>query len=348
MVSWKSYSYVPAVRTRDAELKGIRELGRSARDHLLPLVELTRSRRSKSNPLGAIEISVEKVLEILGPRHFIADLTSMDGQTNPQIETLLDEDNGFKCWTDFVSKHLGSRAIPVAHLTEPFDRKNFRQQVDALLLTQEAFAIRLPTSYRQYPEVFEEISREDSLFGRCVVLADAGFIPSRTLDGAKAAVMRIFQSVSQYSPAMFVPIGSSFPSSVVAAGYGEDAEGEFPLTEIALSEYVKQFAITKNVVHGDYACVHPIDYVGTVTAWVPRVDVPLNESLFYHRYRRPVGGYIAAAQAAIGDPRYVPLECWGHENIVKAAAGSPIGKSPAHWISVRVNYHITRQAAHLL
>ena len=99
--------------------------------------------------------------------------------------------------------------------------------------------------------------------------------------------------------------------------------------------------------HGDYGLIYPEDVYSMVTRWVPRVDIPLDTELFYYRFRRDVGGYVEAARRAILDPDYKPLVCWGHSNVLEASQGSPIGRSPAHWIAVRVNYHLARQLARL-
>ncbi|ENZ95882.1 hypothetical protein O1K_07645 [Xanthomonas fragariae LMG 25863] len=133
---------------------------------------------------------------------------------------------------------------------------------------------------------------------------------------------------------------SSFPNSVVSAG-GEDDQGAFNLSEVYLwKELVLKFP---DLTYGDYAGIHPIDFTGTVTNWVPRVDVMLDESFYYHRYRRSEGGYEKAAYEALNDHRYVPLDCWAQENIRLAAGGSPNGRSPSFWIANRVNFHLSRQ-----
>lgn len=343
MIPWDAYSYVPVIRTRDAELKGFREIDPKRLDRLIPVIELTRSRRSKSNPTAAVSFSVEKVREILADRYFIADLTSLDSQTTPEIEEMLDESGGFANWVAYVQKVLGSHAIPVAHLTDPFDSEIFDTQLKALGSTQEAVAIRIPTSFLEIEELMETAQRAMGDLGRVAVLVDAGFVPPSTTAGARGAVLNICKEVASYNPAVIVPTSSSFPSSVVAPGYGEDRVGEFPLCEVDISAAVERALPFMRVLHGDYSCIHPLDFEGTVTAWVPRVDVPLESSLFYYRYRRPVGGYVAAAQAALRDHRYVSLDCWGDENIKMAAAGEPLGKSPAHWIGARLNFHISRQ-----
>ncbi|MFD2736569.1 hypothetical protein ACFSYI_16185 [Xanthomonas dyei] len=59
-------NYSPVIRTRAAELRGLKELADAARRKLFPIVELTRSRRTSKNPAGSISKSVEAICEILG------------------------------------------------------------------------------------------------------------------------------------------------------------------------------------------------------------------------------------------------------------------------------------------
>lgn len=346
MTPWNEFSYVPVIRTRDAELNGLREVEKSRLKSALPLIEFTRSRRSKSNPSASVSVSVSKTLEILEERPFIADVTSLDSQLNSDVSRLLDETNGFENWVEFVRENFGKQVIPVVHLTEPFDADLFRVQINQLRETQDSVALRIPTSYAYVDEVLKIASDELKANEFCVLL-DAGYVKPDSARGAWSAILRMAKQVEKISTAALIPLASSFPSSVVADGYGEDAEGHFPLVEVEISDRLKNDFPLEAVKHGDYACIHPLDFEGTVTAWVPRVDIPLNNSLFYHRYRRPVGGYVTAAQAAIKDKRYVALNCWAHDNVVEAASGRPRGKSPAHWISVRLNYHLCRQIQRL-
>lgn len=345
MSDWAGALYTPIVRSRGAELKGLKELASDVLDCLLPVVEFTRSRRSQRNPGGALEVSVENVHEILGQRTYVADLTSLDSQTNGQVGDLLDPDHGFGNWVAFASRNFGPHVIPVAHLTDPFDVDNFKEQVDALLKVSGAIALRIPTSYAEVEAVLEIASR--MLPGGFPVFIDAGFVRKESAKGAALATLIAARLAAQSGARLIAPASSSFPSRVGIPGYGGDDVGDFPLWEVDISEHVKASLADVRVKHGDYAAIHPLDFEGTVTAWVPRVDIPLDKSIFYHRYRRHDGGYVIAAQRALSDPRYVPLDCWAHKNIVEAADGRPLGRSPSHWIAVRLNYHVTRQVRRL-
>lgn len=327
-------------------MKGLANVSANRLDSILPVIELTKSRRSKINPIGAISKNVEKTAEVLGDRAYIADLTSMSGQASSEISQLLDPGDSFKNWTDFVASKLPRSCIPVVHLTEPFDAAAFIAQVGRLRSTNFGIALRIPVDYPHYAAV-ANLMPLVSQSGAVIVLADAEYVrPSEEEKTAIAchAILSAFSGKAHLG----APICSSFPSSVTLPEYGGDGYGKFELVEVGVSDRIRQGGIEDlKVVHGDYALIHPLEFDGTVTNWVPRVDVPLDRSVFYHRVRRHAGGYVQAAANALADSDYLPLDCWGHQNVAEAAGGAPLGRSPAHWIAVRVNFHISRQVDRL-
>src|SRR5690242_2037532 len=125
MSVFRRWRYIPVVRTREAELKGLRELPSRILDDILPVVEITKSRRSKNNISAAVAKSVSAAVGIFSDRPFIADLTTLASQTNSEVEALLDHADGFAAWTAFVGSSIPKHCTPSAHLTEPFDRDNF-------------------------------------------------------------------------------------------------------------------------------------------------------------------------------------------------------------------------------
>lgn len=84
--------------------------------------------------------------------------------------------------------------------------------------------------------------------------------------------------------------------------------------------------------------------------WIPRIDVPLPNEIFYYKQRRPKGvsayasTYIQVAQSVCFDQRFPSdLDIWGIEQIKTCAAGGTPSASPSFWISVRMNIHIAQQ-----
>jgi hypothetical protein len=336
-------AYLPILRSRAAELRGLRELSSSDLSKLLPVVELTRSRRTPKNTSGDVRKSVELVCEILGHRPFVADLTSLDSLQNSEFDRLLSDDDSFRVWTDFAEANLPDHCIPIVHLLEPFELPSFMGQVERLWRKFQRVAVRIPTSYRDFGPFLEALVTLPG-YQDVVLILDAGFVTKTTVGGAAARLGEMLQEVAGMGIRDLSVASSSFPISVVSAGGGDDT-GELQLWEVELGKWCQsQFS---NVSYGDYAAIHPMDFKGAVTNWVPRVDVMLDDTFYYYRYRRSDGGYIRAAQGARSDSRYVPLDCWAHGNIEKAADGNPPGRSPSFWIANRVNFHLARQISRL-
>lgn len=338
------YLYSPAIRTRRAELLGLSHIKDSYDAGFLPLFELTRSRRTKSNPEGSVEISVREVLEIVGDAAFVVDITGLSSLTNSEVEKLLDPDASFANWVEFVDKNLPRSAVPVIHLTDPYDDAAVSHQLSKFVPRHGAVAIRVPAEFEDIELLARTVEREVGSFEHIVLYVDVGLVTEKGLRGAMARVVDVVLAVSDLNPGLVVPLASSFPSTVTPFG---DEHGSFSLHEVSISDYIKGEFAQLNCIHGDYACIHPRDLEGMAINWVPRVDVPLDDSLFYYRFRRHDGGYVRAAAAALSDGRYSGIECWGDENIRLAAGGDPAGKAPAFWISVRLNLHIERQLIRL-
>tara|TARA_R110002020_G_scaffold154546_2_gene334468 strand:- start:15824 stop:16861 length:1038 start_codon:yes stop_codon:yes gene_type:complete len=337
--------YVAILRTREAELKAFRHLGADTRQSLLPVMEFTRSRRGKKNPTGAVDKCVEEVLSMMGDEPFIADVTTLTAHSSSETQELLDPAGGFANWQRFVPR-LGANCIPVVHLTDPFDARSLKNQAASLARNSGHVAIRIPPGYADAAALEKALIQALGSMSKVVLICDAAFVDRNSFS---QLAMGAFGTLQQFGtrPLHSVVASSCFPPSVVLPNYGGDAYGKFPLLEVLLSEWIKGQAGLEHVLHGDYGLVYPEDANSTATRWVPRVDVPLDTELFYHRYRRPVGGYIKAAQHALHDSDYRLFPCWAHDNIVEAAKGSPMGRSPSHWIAVRVNFHINRQIARL-
>ncbi|CAM5179860.1 hypothetical protein OURE66S_02485 [Oligella ureolytica] len=71
------YKYYPTLRTRHAELSGLKHLAFSAKEKILPILTLGEWPRSKG-----VERSIEKSNEAFDSLPFIADLTTTPAYSN--------------------------------------------------------------------------------------------------------------------------------------------------------------------------------------------------------------------------------------------------------------------------
>ena len=160
----------------------------------------------------------------------------------------------------------------------------------------------------------------------------------------------VINSISQFSVDKIVLAGTSFPKNPTE--FGGDKYGEYELEECNLFENVKE-KIDCDLIYGDYATINPIRSLQAGgRGWIPRIDMPTEDKIFYHRSRKRsletsyAKAYIRVAKLVYEDDKYEDVDnmigdCWGTEQIELSADGYPQGLSPSFWISARMNVHIT-------
>lgn len=309
--------YVCILRTRDAELKGFGELAAAVKDSTLPVIEYTKSRRTPKNADGSVSVCVKKIEGVLEGRPYIADVTTMASLSNAETERLLDQSNGFRAWRTFVITSLSSNAIPIIHLTDPLDPSSVALQCTTFAAHgKDKVAVRIPPGYAELNALKEVLAASLGSLSKVYLICDADFVNEKTMpDIALDASATLLSAGPDFAERIVAC--SSFPSSVVLPGYGKDAYGKFDLREVLLSEQLKKVKGLEEVIHGDYALIHPADFEGVVTNWVPRVDVPLDKEVYYHRYRRDKGGTRRLRNALLPIMIIFPSRA-GHMKILRA------------------------------
>lgn len=351
----KKVSYIPIIKTADAELRAVEYLSETVKSGITPLFELTRSRRTKNLPGGDIYRRLQKLESIYEGGEFILDLNGE--YTNEQIEELQSNKDGYKKWVEFViqCQETFPKLIPAIQVSdEDVDTRaeynaRLRRQAHALEQHFERILYRFPITYNDFGNDLEVICSAldtDKLF--CIV--DADFISPRKFSDNASRAIEIIEALDGYDRIKRVGIAAtSFPKSPTQ--YGLDDWGEFLLEECLFYREVKD--AKHNVIYGDYATINTeVNDQAGGSGWIPRIDVPCKETLFYYRLRRGVrdvsyvSSYIKVAQRIVQDPKYQEVKrliphCWGIKQIDLAAEGAPPGLSPSFWISVRMNIHIT-------
>ena len=341
----KKPSYVPIIKTMDAELRALEKLDDFSKDGLVPLFELTKSRKTSKSPIGTIERRFSRLQEVFEGRPFILDLTSYEDQMNAEIVNLLDDEDGFNNWCTFIEGKTDGNLIPVVHVYDDSEEAEVASQVERLEDACGTVAFRMnPKDVRQLAFVemiLNSLKNKDNL----VVILDSGFVgQGEGLMNALivAAALRRIEAI--YDIPFCVVASSSFPSSVMAKGYHEDkTSGEFALEELLLYQALGDSFDMEKIVYGDHASIHPVRNPVRGGTWIPRVDMPLDDTVIFRRFPREDGGYVRAAAAITMAEEYDPIDCWGDEQISVAAGGAPNGRSPSFWISVRMNIHLTRR-----
>jgi hypothetical protein len=336
------YCYFPLLKTRDAELKAVSKLDDKYFDRILPIYELTKSRKTKIAPDGDIHRRMATLKEIHGDRPFILDVTSNEKYLNYQLEQLLDESHAFYEWQYFINLYSSMNIIPMIHLYDEDDFTEVEQFVKEMSAVKSFLAVRLPYNLDDYKKYLTPII--SNLSGECkiyVVLDGEQIIKGQTgdvIEGFSFACSELDEFSSKIEG--IVTICTSFPLS--PASEGQDDCGDFPIVEEEIFEKLSnEYAIE----YGDYASINIQQIEIKGGTFVPRIDISLDGEFIYKRYRRNAGSYILCAKNMLSDERYKSLDTWADREIQAAAAGEPSGISPSYWIAVRMNYYMSSRVA---
>jgi hypothetical protein len=349
--------YVPIIKVSVAETRGVETLSDEVKDAITPVFELARSRRTKREPEGDIFQSLKKIKEVYGVRQFILDLTSDSNSRNEQIDDLQNSTKGYRNWIKFLLLIKGKfpEIIPVIQISDIgvkskedfYDR--IKKQVELLDENFNSVVYRFPLEYADFSSdlgaICEEISGDKII---CVI--DAGFITQEKSGIYSPKAVEVIGELEDFSLGKVVLVATSFHKNPTE--FGGEEYGEFRLEECLFYEEVNN-AVESELIYGDYATINPIRVLQAGgRGWVPRIDMPTEELVFYHRSRKRgleasyATAYARVAEMICRDERYRAVrrrigDCWGIEQIESSAEGYPQGLSPSFWISVRMNIHIT-------
>jgi hypothetical protein len=346
----RTKNYLVAIKTRDAELRCFKNLDISLKGNLLPLYELTKSRKTTKTPDGDINRRMKQIAEIQSNEPFILDLCTDEKYVNPQIENLLNPRNGFLDWQYFLFENYRAlNIIPMVHIFE--DDEGVVPEVTEFVKKacehKDLIAVRLPFDLDESDYQKHVSSITNSLLNgtKLIIILDAGYIRDLALNDIESlsgSFIEACGSLSRFSASIqdIYMLSTSFPSSPATAGK-EDAEGQFQYFDEDLFKRIRQEYPIK---YGDYGSINTQQIEMKGGTFVPRIDIPIFEDnqyqFIYKRFRRDDGSYIRCAIQMLSDNRYQSLQSWPDDEIELAAAGNPTGISPSYWISIRMNYYI--------
>lgn len=350
-------TYVPIIKTSDAEIRGLENLYKDAKDRITPLFELTRSRKSKNVPRGDIIRRLNRLEEAYGTRQFILDLTADPDSRNKQIEDLQNNVKGYKNWIKFLAsvKEDFPETIPVIQVSDigVDNAKDFyeriQKEVESLDKNFDNIVYRFPLEYEDFKGDLDSVC-EAIASNKIICIIDAGFITQEKSSIYSTKATNVIKELDDFSLGKIALAATSVHRN--PAEFGGEEYGEFQLEECLFYEKVNS-KVQADLIYGDYATINPLrSQQAGGRGWVPRIDVPTKELIFYYRSRKRetetnyAAAYTRVARRTVRDKRYIDIKntldtCWGIEQIELAAKGFPQGLSPSFWISVRMNIHIT-------
>lgn len=336
-------NYFPLIKTRDAELRCMSNLSSEIVKSILPIYELTKSRKTKKAPDGDIHKRMEEIRNIQKDNPFILDLSINPKYINSKIEQLMSPEYGFKEWQDFLNFYKELNIIPMIHLYEDAeDSLNETLRFVCDMSMKKDLAIRLPYNLSPGKYIYYLQSITDAIQNdhKLIVILDADYIRNeakRDLQKVSDNFIQAIKEIQTLSKIKYVVmVCTTFPKSPSLEAK-EDEMGEFPIYEEEIYRSVKKQIDVK---YGDYVSINTEQIEIKGGGFVPRIDIALKDSFFYKRYRQRDGGYERCAKKVLDDERYYNLSCWADKEIEKASLDNATGLSPAFWISVRMVYYI--------
>lgn len=361
-----SHKYILAVKTGEAELRALENTPLGMQ--VLPIVEITRGRRTKKDPNGSIWRRLDRLKEILIRHDVCIDLTSDESLSNGDIESLFSSKNGFENWLNFLNKvkSLFNRIIPaiIIDRNAPALEENLGKQIKALWETYDSILYRHDIDDPDYLSDVETIfkCKNGQNNKRLIFVFDCAYLGIASWRSYANAISQQLKEISNLcKDTTFVILSTSFPNQVT--DIGNDLSDEFELAEIRLYENIKNQFPTLDIVYGDYGSINPIrnDNIVMAHGWVPRIDVSTESEIFYIRKRRVKSSnnpnnvssytstYSDVAREVLSNAKF-PTNLdgnWGIQQIKNAADGYAPGANPSFWISVRMSIFIAQQMRRL-
>lgn len=346
-VNFRDYLYYPALRTREAEMKGFKQLSEEEKSKIIPLFTL------HPWPRADFLMSINVVKDSVGDNLCFLDLPEFDEvkkkcNENPsllaQYGHLTSPDNNFKNWVEILTPY--KNIIPIIQ-TKNSTINQTSKQVKEFLKHKQRIGFRIKED-QDIVKVIAALSQLDDDISNIIVFIDEGFISRATLANKITHSVKVIEELtSEFKELTMCLLSTSFPISPSTEIQNKDS-GEIEILEFELFSQVGFHH--SNILYGDYASIHAQIYDEQRFSGIaaPRIDYPLIYSWDVRR-QKPIDGDRASAYQSIAKlllsdyPSMTNSNCWGEKKIIDAANGSVFGKSPAQWISVRVNIHLRNQ-----
>lgn len=341
-IKFSEYGYYPALRIRAAELEGLENIDSARRDKIVPLLTLGQWRGSSDLSTG-----MDKCVAANRNKPFLLDLTTDSRKIEDQWNSLRSPTDDFKNWLDFSRTYKSKGAIPVVLLPSGARVREVVQQACAIEEEYGSVAFRVQDFAGQTPLVISAISSLKDP-NSAIVFIDCQYIRDAMAAYVAAAISTINRLRTEFPRLLISVLSTSFPSSTLQFADAMKMRGTIGMLE---RDFHSRIGGDRVAIYGDHGSIHAVVYddVPAVMKWSPRIDFPEYTSWYFERRQSTSNAqaYSECAKAILGIYGVAydmeNSNIWGEQKIVEAAHGDPYGKSPAKWISVRVNIHISRQ-----
>lgn len=353
--------YILVVKTGEAEIRAIENTSRDTLESVFPLIELTRGRKKTLEDKSEIypfTNRLNRLKDSLQGMEVAIDATSDGALTSAEIDELYEYGNGYEKWVNLVceieEEGCFKALIPaiIMNFDDPDFEGNLKKQIEVLTNHFDTLLYRTSIEddycYSDLPFILKNLP----VGKRLIVLIDCGYTPQAMEHNVSLKLLKRIENlknglVDERCDLAFC--ATSFPNNISDIG-GEDYD-VFRISEVSMHEKIHREY--PDVCYGDYGSINPKrnDNITMARGWIPRIDVPLFDTVFYYRQRRARRAYVETykevARRTVRDEKFPrDLDCWGCSQISYCCTLPP-SSSPNFWISVRMNIHIEQQLRRL-
>lgn len=355
--------YCLILKTGEAEIRAIQNSSRKILEQLFPVIEITKGRKRTIDNKSCYPFDnrLSKLKECLAGLPVGIDATSSPTLSTTEIDSLYEPIDGYANWVKFVSdieaEACFSEVIPtilVNNDDEDFEN-NLKLQVKNLKLKFSKLIYR--SSIEDDSACYEDLNMLRDLIKdvHLYIIIDCEYTPQASyINVADKCIARINNIKSIISENIsFIVVSTSFPNNI--SDIGANMHDEFRISEISLLSRI-QNECGNDIVYGDYGSisVKRNDDIVMARGWIPRIDIPTENTIFYYKQRRPKGTtaysstYNTVANLVIRDDNFpYELSNWGIKQVIDCAKGATPSSAPSFWISVRMCIFIEQQVKRL-
>lgn len=346
-----TFSYIPILGLKPADMAALEELPEKDKDLLLPLLPLKRwtTAASLDKACNRIEkaFGVRKILIDID-KEFLLECKSKDTPIAKEFCSLGDSTNGYENWIDLFKRK--TNYLPVLQLE---DLTEFITQVKGFIELNLPIVLRIEMKGKGKVETenFKFIIRNILLLSKeinnlLILLDYTDYDRTDLLNYSESATL--IRGLGKYFPdAKFSISGTSFPYSF-AGSY----KGEIPIYERLIYNKIQNYLEDMKIIYSDRASTRANSIDGGGGTPLPRIDYPLKNDWRFVRKEFTTDDenekdqlyQEAAIEVVKSDYWDENLHLWGTQMIERTALRDPYGiNSPQKATSARINIHLYNQ-----
>lgn len=363
--------YYLIVKTGDAEMRALEQSSAKVLKCITPIVELTRGRKLPSKekdpekrklekPKYPYDKKLERIKAVLSGKKVFFDLTSDEGLMSDEINALYAPEGGYQNWVSLLVSLKASGSFSELIPTIVVSAKD--PDIDGSIIAQTQKLCEHFDAIAYRSDIFDDNCYNDIetniapyLNGKKLyIIVDCSYVIQATIHQYTERVKARVNNLKTIIPdgTEIIVSATSFPRNI--GEIGNDDSDSFKLSEVAISKDLIASGIS--VHYSDYGSINPVrnDTIVMAHGWIPRIDVPLEDSFFYYRERRKdskeyAETYKRVAKVVVNMVDF-PTDMddnWGIKQIRACAADFSPASAPAFWISVRMCIHLEQQVKRL-